>query len=74
MEEERDEPPEVFGEREPSDDQYERYFVAPLPGERRQGWGLLGKVVAVVLIVCGLALIGFMVLFLIALNSWGSNK
>lgn len=70
-----DERSEVFGERELRDDEYEQYLAAPPPGAGgRQGWSLVGKAVAVVLILFGLVVVGFFVLMIVVLNSWGSNK
>ena len=37
-------------------------------------WRTAGSVLVVVLIIAGLAAVAFAVLFMVALNSWGSNK
>lgn len=81
MEDEQDETQperdEVVGEHETRYVEFEQYLAA-LPSEPHgagcTGWSLLGKVVAVVLICVGLGMIGYMVLIMVALNSWGSNK
>ena len=39
-----------------------------------RGWKIFGTVLAVVLAVGGLAAIALVVLFVLAMNSWGSNK
>ena len=39
-----------------------------------RGWRIFGTVFAVVLAVGGLAAIALVVLFVLAMNSWGSNK
>jgi hypothetical protein len=56
------------------DDDLERRLAEPPPGWRRDGWALVGKAIAIVLVVAGLTVIGILVLFVSALNSWGSNK
>lgn len=44
------------------------------PNSAGRGWKIFGTVVAVVLAVGGLAAIAVVVLFVLAMNSWGSNK
>jgi nitrogen fixation protein FixH len=47
------------------------------PHARRRrftGWQILGIVVAVIFLVAALAAIAFVVLFMVAMASWGSNK
>ena len=39
-----------------------------------RGWKIFGTVIAVVLAVGGLAAVAVIVLFVLAMNSWGSNK
>lgn len=50
----------------------------PLPGEAggrdRKGWTTLGMVVAGLLAFGGLLLIGVLVLYLVLINQWASNK
>ena len=44
-------------------------------GERgRRLWRRFGTAIAIVLIAGGLALVGFIVLIAVSLNSWTSNK
>jgi hypothetical protein len=65
---------EVPGERELN---YERYLEDLPPwggGAGRGGWSLVGKVLALLLMVSGLIAVGLIVLLFVALNSWGSNK
>jgi hypothetical protein len=56
----------------------EREWAPPQPSPRRRraltGWQVAGIVCAVVLAVCGLAVVAGGVLFMVALNQWGSNK
>ena len=40
----------------------------------RHPWRTAGLVLAGVLIVAGLTVVGFLVVFVVALNNWGSNK
>ena len=43
--------------------------------ERRQRfWRAVGITLAVILTIAGLALVALAVLFVVAINSWGSNK
>jgi disulfide bond formation protein DsbB len=44
------------------------------PRSRRQWWKLLGWSLAVVLLVTGLAAVATLVVFVNAMNSFGSNK
>ncbi|GAB3592436.1 hypothetical protein GCM10027446_13140 [Angustibacter peucedani] len=47
----------------------------PAPQKRPlTAWHVAGIVTAVVVGVCGLALLGAAILFMVALNSWGDNK
>jgi hypothetical protein len=52
---------------------------AARPGRRpgsgqRSVWSVFGTVLAVVLVIAGLAVLGGFVLFLIAMSQFGSNK
>jgi hypothetical protein len=44
------------------------------PVRRRSWWQVAGVVLAVVLAIAGLAAIGLLVLFVVAMNNMGSNK
>jgi hypothetical protein len=47
----------------------------PEPGERMQHiWRRIGVVLVVVLMLLGLAALAVLILFVIAMNDWGSNK
>ncbi|MFZ0324074.1 MAG: hypothetical protein WAN48_08090 [Actinomycetes bacterium] len=50
----------------------ENPFAAP-PGHSTN-WRNVGIVVALILLVMGLAIVGLAVLFVVSVNSWGSNK
>lgn len=48
---------------------------APTPGSKsHNGWRTFGIVVAVIVALLGVAALAVVVLFVIAINSWGSNK
>ena len=44
------------------------------PPARWSGWKIAGVALATVLGLCGLALLMLIVLFVVAMNSYGSNK
>ncbi|WP_037571188.1 hypothetical protein [Phaeacidiphilus oryzae] len=48
--------------------------VPPAPRRPRSGWAVFGVVVAVLLVLAGLALVAFYVLLIVGLSQWGSNK
>jgi hypothetical protein len=62
---------DVSGEREFTFDADSGLYLST---PRRSGWSLVGKIIAWMLILGGLTVVGFLVLVLVALNSWGSNK
>ncbi len=41
---------------------------------RRSPWAIAGLVVGITLAVLGVAVVGLLVVFLIGLSQWGSNK
>lgn len=47
---------------------------APPGSKSRNGWRTFGIVVAVIVALLGVAALAVVVLFVIAINSWGSNK
>lgn len=45
------------------------------PAERRDRfWRIFGITIAVVMTLAGLAMVAALILFVVAMNSWGSNK
>ncbi|HEY2509136.1 MAG TPA: hypothetical protein VGI58_21675 [Streptosporangiaceae bacterium] len=48
-------------------------MVAP-PRPAHSAWHIVGIVIAVILAIGGLALIGVIIVFVLMLNSFGSNK
>jgi hypothetical protein len=44
------------------------------PARGRSVWAIIGIILAVVLVIGGLALVGVMVLFFVGLSHYGSNK
>jgi hypothetical protein len=66
-------PQEPYRYDEPSGRWSQPYQPAP-PRRRRPGWEVAAITVAVVAAVCGLVLVAAVVVFMVALNSWGNNK
>jgi hypothetical protein len=46
----------------------------PLPSARRSVWRIIGMALAVVGALVGLAYIGFFILIMVVMSSYGSNK
>jgi len=47
---------------------------APPPARRRSPWLYVGIGLAVVLVLAGLAVLAFLVLFAVGMSNWSSNK
>ena len=46
----------------------------PNPRPPRNGWSTFGTVIAVVAAVCGLMVLGFVIIVFAAMSNFGSNK